>query len=132
MRSRSIIAEALFAVLVWTGASCSQKPEGDAPAPKEQAPSGALNQKQKAMLKRVIELLQESGHWNENCPLHSVRFDEKRKQWEFLFTDMKPDSGVVAYISDENSEWIDMQFFPGLWEKYERKRPSNQQTKPMR
>jgi len=80
----------------------------------------ALDGKQKLMLKRVTELLKESKHWYD-YPLKAVRFDAKRNQWEFQFTDMKPDSGVFAYIKDENAEEIDILLFPPTWTKYKRK-----------
>ncbi|MFZ2655093.1 MAG: zf-HC2 domain-containing protein [Victivallales bacterium] len=91
-----------------------------APTDKPNEKGIVLDDKQQLMLKRVTELLKEAGHWHD-YPLKAVRFDAKRSQWEFQFTDMKPDSGVFAYIKDENAEEIEILLFPPTWTKYKRK-----------
>ena len=76
---------------------------------------------EKLMLGRVVQLLRESGYWR-GYPLQSVKRDMKRQQWEFLFSDGRTDSGYAAFITDENSERIDILLFPPMWTKYERKK----------
>jgi hypothetical protein len=77
----------------------------------------------KRMLPRVEELLREAGYWRD-YPLHSVRWDVRRGQWEFLFVTGCPDAAYAAYITDETSERIDILLFPLMWTKYERPKPA--------
>jgi predicted small lipoprotein YifL len=123
MRALFRLLAALVTVALVAG--CNQKPQEIAPAAKNGS-HPRLDPKQEAMLSKVKELLQESGHWRPEYPLESVTFDEKRGQWQFLFGDNRPDSGIAAYISDETAERIDILLFPPLWTKYERKKSSNQ------
>ncbi len=90
-------------------------------APGKQGATMPLTPKQEAMLKRVTELLKESGHWYPDYPLESVKFDKKRGQWMFLFSGSYVDAGVAGFITDENSDRIDILLFPPMWTKYERK-----------
>jgi hypothetical protein len=122
---KNICAVVILAVML-AGMSCAKNPDMGAVAPLHKTPSIVLDQKKKAILTRITDLLKESKHWNEEHPLRSVTFDEKRSQWAFVFSTLKPDDGIVAYITDENADRIDIQLFPGVWTKFETKRkPSN-------
>ena len=118
-------ALAALTALTLTSVGCRREPHREDSASTTQ-PSTNLTARQQAMLKRVTQLLHESGHWDDRYPLHSIAFDEARRQWMFLFSDLKPDSGLAAFISDENAEQIDILLFPPMWTRYERKTPSNQ------
>ncbi len=85
----------------------------------------ALPEKQQElMLNRVVELMRESNHW-QGYPLESIGFDEARKQWEFIFSDNRPDAGYAVFIEDENATRIEILLFPPVWTQYERQGPSN-------